>query len=115
MTSVSYYDAKESFYHGMMLSLLSASASWDVHSNDEVGDGRADIILEKGDNELGIVIELKVVKDIEKLDDACQKALKQIEEKDYAADLKEHKVNKILAYGIAFCGKKCKVVAEKIR
>ena len=114
LTSVSYYDAKESFYHGMMLSLLKVGNTWSVNSNDEVGDGRADIILEKDMNELGIVIELKVVKDIEKLDDACQKALKQIEEKDYAADLKEHKVNKILAYGIAFCGKKCKVIVERI-
>ena len=115
LTSVSYYDAKESFYHGMMLSLLKVGNVWNVNSNDEVGDGRADIILEKGVNDLGIVIELKVVKDIEKLDDACQRALKQIEDKDYAADLKEHKVNKILAYGIAFCGKKCKVIVEKIR
>ena len=115
LTSVSYYDAKESFYHGMILSLLKVGNAWSVNSNDEVGDGRADIILEKGVNDLGIVIELKVVKDIEKLDDACQRALKQIEDKDYAADLKGHKVNKILAYGIAFCGKKCKVIVEKIR
>ncbi len=115
LTSISYYDAKESFYHGMMVSLLKVGGSWDVHSNDEAGDGRADIILEKGMNEIAIVIELKVVKDIDKLDEACQRALRQIEEKDYASDLKEHKVNKILAYGIAFCGKKCKVLVETVR
>ena len=113
--SASYYDAKESFYHGFLLVLLTATDRWVVSSNDEVGDGRPDLIIEKPNNELGIVIEVKVVKDIKKLDETCQIALKQIEDKNYAVDFKEHSFSKILAYGIAFCGKKCKVMVKEIR
>ena len=115
LISVNYYDARESFYHGFLLAILTVGDFWEISSNDEVGNGRADIILEKGENDLGIIIEIKVVKDIKKLDEACQMALQQIEDKDYAADFKEHRFNKILAYGIAFCGKKCKVIVKKIR
>ena len=113
-TSISYFDGKEAFYHGFLLALLAAKHFWKVSSNDEAGSGRADIILKKGDNELAVVIELKAVKDIKKLDDACQSAIKQIEEKEYASELIEHEFNKILAYGIAFCGKKCKVIVKEI-
>ena len=113
LVSVSYYDAKESFYHGILFALLSATKRWDVFSNDEVGNGRPDLIVEKPFNELGIAIEIKVVKDLNKLDEACEAAMKQIEDKDYIADFKEHNFNKILAYGIAFCGKKCKVIVKK--
>ena len=113
--SASYYDAKESFYHGFLLALLTATDRWVVSSNDEVGDGRPDLIIEKPNNELGIVIEVKVVKDIKKLDETCQIALKQIEDKNYAVDFKEHSFSKIFAYGIAFCGKKCKVMVKEIR
>ena len=113
-TSISYFDAKESFYHGFLLALLAAKPFWKVSSNDEAGSGRADIILKKGDGELGVVIELKTVKDVKKLDDACQMAMIQIEEKEYAAELIEQETEKILAYAICFCGKKCKVLAKKI-
>ena len=112
LMSVSYYDAKESFYHGFLFALLAATKRWDIFSNDEVGNGRPDLIVEKPYGELGIVIEIKVVKDIKKLDEACQAAMKQIEDKDYTADFKEYNFSKILAYGIAFCGKKCKVIVK---
>ena len=112
LMSVSYYDAKESFYHGFLLALLTATDRWYVFSNDEVGNGRPDLIVEKPYGELGIVIEIKVVKDIKKLDEACQSVMKQIEDKDYTADFKEYNFSKILVYGIAFCGKKCKVIVK---
>ena len=112
LISASYYDAKESFYHGFLFALLAATNRWQVFSNDEVGNGRPDLIVEKPYGELGIVIEIKVVKDIKKLDEACQSAMKQIEDKDYTADFKEYNFSKILAYGIAFCGKKCKVIVK---
>ena len=112
LISASYYDAKESFYHGFLFALLAATNRWQVFSNDEVGNGRPDLIVEKPYGELGIVIEIKVVKDSKKLDEACQSAMKQIEDKDYTADFKEYNFSKILAYGIAFCGKKCKVIVK---
>ena len=114
ITTVSFHDARESFYHGFLLALLSTCATWEVSSNAETGIGRADIIVEREDGQLGFVIELKDVRDRQKLDAACEAAMKQIEEKDYTAVLRRYGVEKIWAYGIAFCDKKCRIVAERV-
>ena len=114
ISTVSYYDAKESFYHGFMLALLSSCAQWAVSSNDEAGAGRADIIVEREDGEFGFVIELKAVKDMKKLDEACGSAMRQIDERDYTANLRRYGVEDIRAYAIAFCGKRCRVIGKKI-
>ncbi len=113
--ATSYYDAKESFYHGFLFGLLDKTNRWATTSNKEFGNGRPDLVLEKVDQELGIVIEVKVVKDFDKLDAACNAAIKQIEDKDYTANLREHNDKKILAYGIAFCGKKCKIIVKEMK
>ena len=114
ITTVSFYDARESFYHGFLLALLSTCAAWKVSSNAETGIGRADIIVEREDGQLGFVIEIKDVRDRQKMDAACKAAMKQIEEKDYTAVLRRYGVEKIWAYGIAFCDKKCRIVAERV-
>lgn len=41
LDTVSFYDARESFYHGFLLALLSTCANWRVSSNAETGKGRA--------------------------------------------------------------------------
>lgn len=114
ITTVSFHDARESFYHGFLLALLSTCATWEVSSNAETGIGRADIIVEREDGQLGFVIEIKDVRDRQKMDAACKAAMKQIEEKDYTAVLRRYGVEKIWAYGIAFCDKKCRIVAERV-
>ncbi len=114
ISTVSYYDAKESFYHGFMAALLSSCARWAVSSNDEAGSGRADIIVEREDGEFGFVIELKAVKDMKKLDEVCENAMRQIDERDYTANLRRYGVEDIRAYAIAFCGKRCRVIGKKI-
>ena len=43
------------------------------------------------------------------LEAACQKALKQIEDKKYEARLKEDGMRSIIKYGIACYKKECKV------
>ena len=115
ISTVSFYDARESFYHGFMLALLCSCTQWAVSSNDKSGSGRADIIVEHENGETGFVIELKAVKDIKKLDEACKAAMQQIDDKDYTAGLRCYGVKSIRAYAIAFCGKKCKVIGKKIR
>lgn len=114
IATVSYYDAQESFYHGFLLALLNTCASWQVSSNVETGTGRSDIIVEREDGQLGFVVEIKDVKDRNKLDAACAAAMKQIEEKDYTAVLRRYEVEDIWMYGIAFCEKKCRVIAKRV-
>ena len=115
LDTVSFYDARESFYHGFLLALLSTCANWRVSSNAETGKGRSDIIVERKDRKIGFVVEVKDVKDEAKLDAACETAMKQIEEKDYTAGLRRYRVKEIWTYGIAFWEKECRVVARKVR
>ena len=115
LDTVSFYDARESFYHGFLLALLSTCANWRVSSNAETGKGRSDIIVERKDRKIGFVVEVKDVKDVKdeaKLDAACETAMKQIEERDYTAVLRRYRVKEIWTYGIAFWEKECRVVAR---
>ena len=112
LTTVSFYDAYESFYHGFLLALLGTCADWCVSSNAETGFGRSDILVERRDREFGFAVEIKEVRDRDRLDDACAAALRQIKEKDYTERLRRFGVEKIRVYGIAFCEKRCRVVTE---
>ena len=109
LDTVSFYDAHESFYHGFLLALLSTCANWRVSSNAETGKGRSDIIVERKDRKIGFVVEVKDVKDAEKLDAACEAALRQIDERDYTAILRRYRVKEIRKYAIAFWDKECRV------
>lgn len=99
---------KESFYHGMLLGLLRSQGNWLIQSNAEAGEGYCDIAICTAER-TGIVIELKYAED-GKLEDACEEALKQIEEKKYAIGLQRRGMKKLIKYGIAFCGKECMVM-----
>ena len=112
LDTVSFYDAHESFYHGFLLALLSTCASWNVTSNIETGKGRSDIIAGRKDRRVGFVVEVKDVKDEDKLDAACEAALRQIEERDYTAILRRFRVKEIHKYGIAFWDKECRVAMK---
>ena len=112
-TTVSFHDAYETFYHGFMLALLNNCANWEVISNRETGNGRSDIIVES-DEDFGFVIELKVVKEKNKLENACSEAIGQIESRNYADALRNENIEDITAYGIAFCDKSCVVRAKKL-
>ena len=112
LDTVSFYDAHESFYHGFLLALLSTCASWNVTSNIETGKGRSDIIAGRKDRRVGFVVEVKDVKDEDKLDAACEAALRQIDERDYTAILRRFRVKEIHKYGIAFWDKECRVAMK---
>lgn len=113
LDTVSYYDAHESFYHGFLLALLSTCANWRVSSNIETGKGRSDVVVERKDRKIGFVVEVKDVKDYDKLDAMCDAAMKQIEARDYTAILRRYRVKTIWTYGIAFWEKECRVVVRK--
>lgn len=104
---------KENFYHGVLLGLLSYDPDWYITSNQESGDGYSDIMIEAEQARIGIIIEVKYAENIKTLDKACQKALKQIKEKNYAQKLEEEGYETILNYGIACYKKRCKVLVDK--
>ncbi len=107
-------EQKENFYHGLLLGLLRSNSEWGIKSNRESGDGFSDISIEPEDSNIGIVIEVKYTAAINSLEKSCGEAMAQIKERGYDAALREDGREDILAYGIAFCKKRCKVVCEKL-
>ncbi len=106
---------KENFYHGLLLGILRESnPDWLIKSNRESGDGFSDILIRPEDPDDGIVIEVKYAKEIKGLDVACEAAMTQIKDKRYYEALRDEGRCNILAYGIAFSRKRCKVIGEKL-
>ena len=106
--------APENFFHGFVLGLMvDQSENYIITSNRESGFGRYDIMLEPKDKQSqkypGIVIEFKVINPRKEnsLEETVEAALKQIEEKNYDAELINRGVNKenIHHYGFAFKSK----------
>lgn len=120
--SISYFDARESFYHGWMLSLTGLFL--DTHyisSNRETGDGRADLVLEpKSEKYPGVIFEFKVLRvqeeDPQTIDERLEKlakdAYQQIAEKNYDAELKKRNITSIYKYGVAFYKKSVSVYGK---
>ncbi|MDO4340495.1 MAG: AAA family ATPase [Eubacteriales bacterium] len=104
-------DMKENFYHGMVLGLLQSRSDWLIRSNAELGNGYSDIMICTPDR-IGIVIELKYADD-GNLEKGCAEALEQIDDRKYAVGLGQRRMDKIIKYGMAFCGKECMVVMAK--
>jgi len=114
LESISYMDSAENFYHGFMTGVLGALARLNgclVASNRESGDGRCDLVLYRtnGKESRAIIFELKTAKEFDKLPNACENALKQIEDKNYAADWDKEGYKNIIKYGIGFYKKRCEV------
>lgn len=118
--SISVFDAKgrdaerENSYHMLLVGLLAGKADWLVRSNVEAGEGFADIIVETDDLDAGVIVELKYAQTMTAMEKSCAKALAQIRAKRYAEYLHNNGREKVLLYGIAFCKKKCRVMAEKL-
>lgn len=103
-------EMKENFYHGILLGLFGNMDKWKVRSNAESGEGYSDIGVEIEDKEIGILIELKYAENAA-FDEGCQKALKQIKDKNYEETLIDDGMKTIYRYGIACYKKRCKVIS----
>ena len=117
---------REQFYHGLMLGIiLTLKNEYEITSNNFSGKGRYDLLLKPKNlkkRKEGIILELKVVNAIEnlsedkifeKLENECDIALQQIEEKEYDSVLKNSRVENILKIGIAFFGKEVAVKFDR--
>ncbi len=108
----------ERFYHGFVLGLIvELKDRYVITSNRESGFGRYDVMLKpKGKNDSAVIIEFKVFnkRRDKSLDDTLNEALKQIEEKNYAAALTAEGIptDKIHKYGFAFKGKEVLIGGE---
>jgi len=113
-SSVSVFDVAaeepEKLYHAFVLGmLLGLKDQYEVKSNRESGYGRYDVMLiPKNPSDLGIIMEFKKVGRFEKsdLETAVTSALKQIEDKNYAQELLDRGIRRILFLAIAFEGKR---------
>ena len=108
LPNMSYMDETESFYHGYTLGLFSMflEEGYNVKSNRESGFGRFDLMIESKDKTKGIIIELKITKESD-MESIAQKALEQIETKEYYEILLNDNVKTIYKYAIIFKGKTC--------
>ena len=107
-TTISYHDYSESFYHAILIGLLS-KAGYIVESNFENGLGRSDIAVKDRGARKAVVIEVKVSNAEAHLEADCKKALAQIREKRYADKIKTEDYRTVLSYGMAFYKKTCLV------
>ena len=99
------HQTQEAFYHGFMLGTASLLSDKDylVESNQESGRGRFDIaIIPKDLSKPGAVIELKAVKNPERMAEAAQHAHDQIKSLAYTTDLQKRGVKEIIQIGIGF-------------
>lgn len=121
VTSMSSFDIPQSepekSYHLFVLGLLvMLYDQYEIKSNRESGLGRYDILLipkKTGTpSTRGIIIEFKKAILGETLESAAQKALDQIIDKKYIAELQGRGIQSALAYGIAFEGKNVFVLSK---
>ena len=110
----SFHDTanKESFYHGFLLGLTAwFLPRYRVKSNRESGYGRFDLgIFPKEHGQSGIIMEFKVAENEDSMLEEAKTALAQIERLDYMAEFREQSIANVWKYGIAFYGKKLKLV-----
>lgn len=114
-----YGDEPERFYHGFVLGLIvELQNKYHITSNRESGFGRYDVMLEPKNPDVddAVILEFKVqdTEDEETLKDTVQRALEQIEAKQYDELLLGKGIprERIRKYGFAFCGKKV-LIGEK--
>lgn len=108
--TISFFDYAESYYHGFLIGLLKGCPGYITVSNRERGNGRPDIIMRTPSvRGMAIIIEIKIVKDFEKMEEGCDAALVQIEEQNYEASLYKDGYRKFIKYGVCFYRKECLV------
>ncbi len=105
--TISYHDYGEDFYHAFLAGIF-AGAGYMVESNKEHGEERSDIVVMDLRGGRVAIFEAKYVKEVSRMNNACEDAILQIKEKMYAEDFSDS-YDQVLVYGIAFYKKRCMV------
>lgn len=110
LSTISFYDSAENFYHGFLAGILSQSESYLVKSNRESGNGRSDLMVKSPSlRGRAFIIEVKVSGSIDDLEEDAEKAVVQISERGYREELRTEGYRHIDCYGISFYRKDCEV------
>ena len=108
--TISCFDEQENYYLGFVTGLVSGFNGYMVVSNRESGNGRFDLVVKQRSRwHHAAILEFKVVEKYNQMTKACEDALRQIEEKDYEASLRDEQYENIAKLGICFCQKRCRV------
>jgi hypothetical protein len=116
----------ENFYHGFMLGLTASlrPQEYEVKSNKESGYGRYDLaIFPKDITKYAVIFEFKAIPVIKtkegsaesleaRLEQGAQKALVQINQKQYIAEAEHRGYKNIIKIGIAFSGRGFSLASE---
>ncbi len=112
----SFHDTaeRESFYHGFVLGIMAwLMPKYQVVSNRESGYGRFDIgIFPKEAGIPGLLLEFKAASTEAEMERAAGEALAQMEKNHYLADFEARGVQEVWQYGVAFCGKRVKLLTK---
>lgn len=110
VNTISCFDEQENYYHGFVTGLVSGFNGYMVVSNRESGNGRFDLVVKQRSKwNYAAILEFKIVDKYNQMTKACEDALKQIEEKDYEASLRDEQYENIAKLGVCFCQKRCRV------
>ena len=110
VNTISCFDEQENYFLGFVTGLVSGFNGYMVVSNRESGNGRFDLVVKQRSKwNYAAILEFKIVDKYNQMTKACEDDLKQIEEKDYEASLRDEQYENIAKLGICFCQKRCRV------
>lgn len=109
--TISYHDYAESFYHAFLAGLFSG-AGYVVESNHESGLGRPDLVIKDKVKRRAAVLEVKVSRKESELKRGCEKALVQIQDRQYRKKIEASGFKTVLSYGVAFFQKSCRIMSH---
>lgn len=105
LVSISMFDYREHFYHGLLTGIFFSTKAQTV-SNLETGEGRSDILVQ--DENMAAIIEVKRAKEEKELPSLVEKGMQQIVDNQYDIRFRINpSINTILHWSIAFCKKSC--------
>jgi len=113
--TLSYFDLggrqPERVYHAFIAGLLvHLGEEYEVRSNRESGYGRYDVmVLPRAAGRAGVVLELKVPDEDEAVEAALDAALRQLADRDYAAELRARGADPVHELAAVFDGKRAYV------